>query len=203
VAVLFAVAVGVPVVGADGEGIHVSEVNVTPETPEVGESVTVTTTVKNDGTERFDLSQVNLIRWSESETVSATNLGTVAPGEEIEVPLTVRFDSEGTKEFTVRASGSSSSVGSVEYPVTVEVGGSQANVEADVGEAAAGAWVPFEVEVSNGGSDEIRNVGAEATGYGFETRDGLCLQRLGGRFRDGQTVRDVRRGGRGNRYCVG
>lgn len=171
VAAVLVVALGTPVVGAEGEGIHVSDVNVTPETPEVGESVTVTTTVNNDGDERFDLSQVSLIRWSESETVTATNFGTVAPGEEIEVPLTVRFDSKGTKEFTVRASGSSSTIGTVSYPVTVEVGDSQAKVETDVGDAAAGAWVPFEVDVSNGGSKEIRNVRLEATGYGFETRE--------------------------------
>lgn len=172
VVVLFAVALGTPVVGADGEGIHISEVNVTPETPEVDESVTVTATVKNDGNERFDLSQVRLIRWDESETVTATNLGTVSPDEEIEVPLTVSFSSEGTKEFVVRASGRSSSIGSVEYPVTVEVGGSQANVDTDVGEAAAGAWVPLDVEVSNGGNDEIRNVRVEASGYGVETQEG-------------------------------
>lgn len=156
---------------SQGEGIHISDVNVTPDTPQVGETVTVTTTVENDGTESFDLSQVRIVRWDEGETVSATNLGTVAEDESIEVPLTLTFEETGTKTFEVRASGSGSNIGSVQYPVSVEVTGNRVDVEASVDAAAVGAWTPVEVEVSNGGASEIRGLRATAEGYEFRTEE--------------------------------
>ena len=167
---------------AQSEGIHISDVNVTPETPQVGETVTVTTTVKNDGDAAFDLSQVRLIRWDRSSTVGTTNLGTVASGEEIEVPLTMTFDTEGTKQFEVRASGDGTNIGSVQYPVSVNVEDSPVDVDASVDTAAVGAWNPIEVEVSNGGADEIRGVSVTADGYGFTTeRDGFLTNLSAGK----------------------
>jgi hypothetical protein len=158
----------------ESEGIHISDVNVTPETPQAGETVTLTTTVKNEGDTPFDLSQVSLIRWDESSTVGTTNLGTVGPGEEIQVPLTTEFEEEGTKRFEVRASGDGRGIGSVQYPVSVDVTDSPVEVDASSDTAAVGAWTPVSVEVSNGGAGEIRGVSVTADGYGFTTeREGF------------------------------
>jgi len=180
-ALVVALIASAPAVSAqDGEGIYVSEVNVTPETPQVGETVTVTATVVNGGDVPFDLSQVSAVRWEASETVSATNLGTVEPGGEIRVPLTLRFGSQGTKEFQMRASGTAegTGVGNVRYPVSVEVVDIPVDVDASVETAAVGAWNPVEVEVSNGGDEEIRGLRATADGYGFTTEEGGFLPRL-------------------------
>jgi hypothetical protein len=173
-AVLLVASASVVSAQTESEGIHISDVNVSPETPQVGETVTLTTTVKNDGETRFDLSEVRLIRWDESSTVGTTNLGTVAPGEEIQVPLTTEFDTEGTKQFEVRASGKGSGIGTVQYPVSVEVGRNRVDVDASSDPGAVGAWNPVSVEVSNGGAGEIRGVTVTADGYGFTTeRDGF------------------------------
>jgi hypothetical protein len=160
------------------EGIHISGVNVTPETPQVGETVTVTATVKNDGDTAFDLSQVSLVRWEESSTVGTTNIGTIAPDESVEVPLTVTFDTEGTKRFDVRASGKGTSIGTVKYPVSVDVEDSPVGVDASLDPAAVSAWNPVEVEVSNGGTGEIRGISVTADGYGFRTVEDGFLTNL-------------------------
>jgi len=156
------------------EGIHISDVNVTPETPQVGETVTVTATVENDGETAFSLSQVSLLRWEESSSLGTTNIGTIAPGESIQVPLTTTFETEGTKRFEVRASGKGTNIGTVNYPVSVDVEDSPVRADASVRSAAVGAWNPVEVEVSNGGAGEIRGLRVTADGYGFTTeKDGF------------------------------
>jgi hypothetical protein len=155
-----------------GEGIHISNVNVTPETPQVGETVEMTVTVKNGGEAPFDLSQVKLVQWDEPETIEATNLGTVSSGNKIQVPLTATFDSAGAKEFQVRASGTTGGrVSNVRYPLSVDVESSRVNVEASADTAAVGAWNPIEVEVSNGGPSEVRGLRATAEGYGFKMQE--------------------------------
>ncbi|MFW5984436.1 MAG: hypothetical protein ACOCRA_04510 [Halobacteria archaeon] len=173
--------VAAPAVSAqDGEGIYVTDVNLTPETPQVGETVTVEATVANGGDAPFDLSQVSAVRWETSETVTATDLGTIKPDGEIRVPLTMTFDSEGTKEFQIRASGTigGKGVGNIRHPVTVEVVDSPVDVEASADSAAVGAWNPVEVEVSNGGGEEIRGLTATAEGYGVTTEEDGFLPRL-------------------------
>ncbi len=149
-------------VAAAEKGIHISDVEVSPDNPEVGETVTVTTTVKNDGAERFDLSQVRIMGLDDME--SSTNLGTVAPGEEIDVPLSVRFESEGTKEFDVRASGTAVGIGTVHRQVTVEVSGNSLHVDSSAEDAVVGSWVPLDVELSNGAVSEVRNVRVDVDG---------------------------------------
>jgi len=165
VSVLFLVLVSVPAVGAQGaalEGIHISEVNVTPENPGVGETVTVTAIIKNDGNTRFDLSQVRLMGVEGPPSIS--NLGTVAPDSEIEVPLSTTFDTEGTKEFRVRASGTTGGIGTVYQSVTVNVGSRSTYVETSSEKAVVGTWVPLDVEVSNGADSDIHNVRVSAEG---------------------------------------
>lgn len=97
-------AVGVTAVAASGPAVQVSSVTTTPTDPVAGESVTFETTVSNlqqtDGT--VQITDVYLRRTdSTTEYARVEDVGSVAPGGSLTVPLTARFENAGEKGLTV------------------------------------------------------------------------------------------------------
>ncbi|MFC5136547.1 MULTISPECIES: hypothetical protein [Haloferacaceae] len=115
---------GVATVTANSPAIQVSSVAVSPDTPIVGETTTVETTISNleqtNGT--VEITDVYLRDWP-TEFERAENVGSIAPGGSVTVPVTTTFDTPGEKSITVNVvvrdeEGDSHSYS---YPAVVDV----------------------------------------------------------------------------------
>lgn len=99
-----ALTVAVTAAAASGPAIQVSSVTTTPTDPITGESVTFETTVSNlqQTTGTVQVTDVYLRRsGSTTEYARAEDVGSVAPGGSLTVPLTAGFENPGEKSLTV------------------------------------------------------------------------------------------------------
>jgi hypothetical protein len=127
VLLVIALTVGTVAVGgttAQSSQVVVQSATVDPETPRIGEDVTVTATIQNfeSSSVAAEINAVTL-RSSNGIIASADDPGTLGPGGTIELPLTTSFQTDGQKRLTVWVYGQSSNGGvfNVKYPVTVTV----------------------------------------------------------------------------------
>jgi hypothetical protein len=172
-------AVSVPVAVAGTPKVSVAEVTVSPERPAPGERFTVTATLRNGESTpespsgRFEVNSVRLVRSGSGETLSrVTDLGTLPAGSTVDVPLTTRFESGGTRDLRVVVVGQSGDdVVSLRAPVVVTVSrtGPQVGVETD--DAVVGAEGPLRVTVANGEDAPIRNVRLTVEGTEADVED--------------------------------
>ncbi|WP_143420946.1 hypothetical protein [Halorubrum halodurans] len=109
---------------ADTPAVQVSSVTASPDSPVVGETVTLETTIANleGSNETVEITDVYLRDWP-TEYERVENVGSVAPGGRVTVPVTTAFDSPGEKRVTVNVvvrdeAGDSHSYS---YPVVVDV----------------------------------------------------------------------------------
>ncbi|QLC34504.1 hypothetical protein EFA46_009900 [Halarchaeum sp. CBA1220] len=116
----------VTAVSADQPDVQLSSVTVSPDDPTTGESVTVETTISNlastNGT--VDVTAVYLRKSGRStEYGRTTDVGSIAPGSTLTVPLTASFDSAGEQRLTVHVTvrDADGEHTSYEYPVSVDV----------------------------------------------------------------------------------
>ncbi|MFC7045774.1 COG1361 S-layer family protein [Halobacteriaceae archaeon GCM10025711] len=178
-AILAVTALVVPflgVAGADAAYVSITDVAVTPTQPAPGELVTVTPTVRNlqDSPYTFTVTDVALRKSSSSsirEYDRVEDLGTLAPGTSIAVPLTVRFDDPGVYELRVHVYGrdSNDSYVHVQYPVVVRVSDEHPQVEIDAGNGlVANVDNRLNVTVANGLDTAVRNVELTLRGDGVE-----------------------------------
>jgi hypothetical protein len=104
--------------------VVVQSATVDPETPRIGEDVTITATIRNfeSSSAAADITQVTL-RSGTRIVESIDDPGTLGPGGTIELPFTTTFDTAGRKRLTVWVYGRSENGGvfNVKYPVTTTV----------------------------------------------------------------------------------
>ncbi len=120
---------GVTVVAANGPAVNVSSVNVTPTDPTVGETVTVEVTISNqEGSNSVvDVSSI-MLRTTSEHYERVEDVGAIAPGGSLTIPITTSFDTAGQKELLAHVSAASQSNGSETShlrayyrPITIDV----------------------------------------------------------------------------------
>ena len=122
-------------VSADQTKVHISDVSVSNDEPVTGETVTVTAEVSTLETsnETIDIKRVQVRKSNSAKTYRRVeDIGSLAPGGSVSVPMTVSFDNPGMKSLTVYVlvQGENGGTEAYEYPVSIEV--SELNVNADL-----------------------------------------------------------------------
>jgi len=168
-AVVLVVALTAGAVAVGGSGVTtaqsshlvVQSVTVDPSSPQVGEDVTVTATIRNfeSSSEPARINQVSL-RSGVRTLATASDVGTVGPGGTVELPLTTGFESPGRKDLTLHVYGESNGgILHVRYPVSVSVYERDSDVQLDLetpNEPATESRV--NVTVANGAAANISNL---------------------------------------------
>lgn len=162
------------VAGADLNAA-VTSVEVSPESPAPGEQVTITTTVENlpSSDDPLEITDVAL-RGAGSginEYSRVENIGTIAPGSTIEVPLTREFESPGTKNLRVHVYGQNANTSEsvqLRYPVTVDVSERHPQLDVQANDSVAGIESSGAVVVANGLESDVSNVEVTVDGRGVE-----------------------------------
>lgn len=120
---------GVTAVAANGPAVNVSSVYVTPTDPTVGETVTVEVTISNqEGSNSIvDVSSI-MLRTTSEHYERVEDVGAIAPGGSLTIPVTTSFDTAGQKELLAHVSAASQSSGSETShlrayyrPITIDV----------------------------------------------------------------------------------
>ncbi|WP_420182550.1 hypothetical protein ACNO8S_04530 [Haloarcula sp. KBTZ06] len=154
----------------------VSNVDVSPSSPAPGETVTFDTTVRNLQSSDAPL-EINAIAIRKSggrgitEYERVSDLGSIAPGSTLEVPLTASFDSSGSKDLRVIAYGRDRGTGEnveLRYPVKLNVQDRHPQVDITANDSVAGVESTGEVTVANGLDTQITNVEVVVEGEGVE-----------------------------------
>ncbi len=153
--------------------VSISNVTVAPETPAPGDTVTVRTTIANDGTDSFQVNAVALRSTGNNleEYARIRNVGTVAADGSLEVPLTATFDSTGERflRVVVYGEGPGGQSKQVEYPVTIDVRREAPQFAVDASDTSVGTATTVEATVANGLNYDLRNIELNLT-----TPDGVA-----------------------------
>ncbi|WP_435068243.1 hypothetical protein [Haloplanus sp. C73] len=161
---------------SDDAYVTVGNVSVSPETPEPGEQVTITAELQNSESSSgaAEITEASLQRSDLTQLSTTGDLGSLGPGDSLEIPFSASFDSEGEKRLTVvlRGTTPSGSVFVVERPVYVDVerssGVSLAFSTVYDTDPAAGAETPINVTVANGDSEAVTGVQLDLNGSGVD-----------------------------------
>ncbi|OYR59926.1 COG1361 family protein [Halorubrum ezzemoulense] len=156
---------------AGNPAVQVTSVTSSPDSPVVGETVTLETTVTNlEGTNStVEITDVYLRDWP-TEYERVENVGSVAPGGSVTVPVTTSFDTPGQKQITVNVvvrdeAGDSNSYS---YPHTVDVEEPDTDGGLSVDQNASGETA---VTLTNYGNVEFTDIEITAmTGDGRQAR---------------------------------
>jgi hypothetical protein len=166
--VLVVVLGGLAVAGTDAATaadarLTLTDASVTPPTPAAGAPLTVSTTVRYSAGSNtsLDLDAVRVVRADTGETVgTATDLGTLTPGETLTVPVSVTVDGTGVYDFRLVAEGSDGDgeTARATRPLTVGVEPGAPQFEATVDRLVTGADRSVAVEVSNPTTAALRDL---------------------------------------------
>ncbi|SDM19918.1 hypothetical protein SAMN04487949_1245 [Halogranum gelatinilyticum] len=153
----------------------ITDVTVSPTQPIVGERFTVTTTIRNAAASQSSLTinEVTLERISGNDVADVRNLGSLAPGGELRIPLTSEFAEVGVKRLRVVVDAESNGEDiELRYPLTVTVreGGPQVSISVD--DAVVGTETTATVVVANGEDATARNVRLSLAGENVAVDDG-------------------------------
>ena len=164
---------GLTTASASDVYVTVSDVTVSNDEPTTGEAVTVTPTVSLSGQKDggFEVTQVILTAPDQGRVDEAGDLGVIASGESIDIPLQTTFDTAGEKRLVVNvrgirtdADGSTQKIGVIKRPVYVSVSEPSSNpvtepqLQIDTDRAVAGSDVPVTVTVSNGDDNALTDL---------------------------------------------
>jgi hypothetical protein len=161
--------------------VTVSETSVSDDEPEVGDTITVTPTIRHSssGSGSFEVTQVVLEDASGHRYAETDELGTLGAGDSIEVPLRATFENAGEKKLLVRVRGVSygsdgnwNEVLHIKQPTHVTVSepstetetAPQLNVMA--GDLTEGVESTVRVTASNGGDGAVSNLSIHLSGPG-------------------------------------
>ncbi|KAB1196814.1 MULTISPECIES: hypothetical protein [Haloferax] len=164
VVLIFAVVLaGIPATTAGQEATaYIDDVIVSPAQPTPDERFTLTTVVQNAQTSPTNLDVTDVYVRTAGGTrdlARVEDLGTIPPGSDLRIPLSLRLEDPGTYDLRVTVIGQSNGeTQRLQYPVVVRVreGGPQVAIE--VGDAVIGTETPVAVTVSNGEDVVARNV---------------------------------------------
>ena len=161
--------------------VTVSETSVSDDEPEVGDTITVTPTIRHSssGSGSFEVTQVVLEDASGHRYAETDDLGTLGTGDTLDVPLRATVQSAGEKKFVVHVRGVSYGSDSnedgvvhikqltyvtVSEPSTETETAPQLNVMAD--DLTEGVESTVRVTASNGGDDAVSNLSIHLSGAG-------------------------------------
>lgn len=149
--------------------LTVDDVAVEPATPAAGEPVTIPVSVESSGgsTQPLDVDTVSLLDGNET-LASAAEVGSLAVGDGITVPLTTTFETSGEKRLTAELRGTNANNESVvvRQPVSVVIEAGAPTLEFGNLSGVAGASSELSVRVSNPTEVTLRNVVATVGGDG-------------------------------------
>jgi len=143
--------------------VSVTDATVSPETPAPGDTVTVRPTIRNaDSTDDFEVNAIAIRSTGKSlkEYTRIENVGTVAAGDSLTVPLTLSFDSPGERflRVVVYGEGPGGQNKRVEYPVTIDVRRENPQFAVEAADTIVGTSTTVEATVANGLDYDLRNV---------------------------------------------
>lgn len=151
--------------------MSVDDAAVEPATPTVGAPTTVSVTVDSSGGSAQPV-EVDSMSLSEGDQtlVSATNVGTLSPGDTLTVPLTTTFSSAGEQTLVAEFRGTNANEDPVvvTQPVTIVTEKGAPVFEARPAEAIEGVDIPVPVTVANPTEATLRNVVVTVGGVGVE-----------------------------------
>jgi hypothetical protein len=150
--------------------LTVDDVSVSPETPTAGEPVTVEVSVQSSvgSNQAVEVDRIALVDDGET-VVEARNLGALAVGDGISVPLTATFDRPGVHELTAAFNGTNEdgTAVNVSRPVTVVVEDGAPSIEMRNNTAVAGVPADIPLTVGNPTEATLRNVVVTLDGPGL------------------------------------
>lgn len=163
-------------VAATGVNASVSEVAISPSSPAPGEPVTVRPTIRNLKSSNSSL-EIRAVALRQSggfgidELERVERVGTIAPGTELDVPLTHTFESEGKRDLRVFVYGINTATGDavqLRYPVTVTVRDQHPQLDVQANESVVGVESDGQVTIANGLDTPISNVELTVDGRNVE-----------------------------------
>lgn len=154
----------------DDARLTVTDVAVSPTTPTVADSVTLDVTLRNSaGSPSAVAVDRVVVRTAANDTVAtATDPGTLSPGDTLTVPVTARFDEAGEQSLEVVAVGTDENGAQVRVtrPLSLVVERAPPRLDVAVNRTVAGATTTVSVAVANPTDDEVRDVVLSAGGDG-------------------------------------
>lgn len=173
-----------PTVGGASIKVSISDVDVSPSSPAPGETVTFDTTVRNleSSDSPMDINDIAIRKSGGSgitEYERVSDLGSISPGSTLEVPLTVSFDSSGTKDLRIIVYGRDRGTGEnieLRYPVNLQVQERNPQVDITVNDSVAGVESSGQVTVANGLDMQLSNVEVVVDGQGVEMTQRRTVQ---------------------------
>jgi len=151
-------------VASDTPAVQVSNATATPDDPTVGETVTVQTTVANleTGSDTVHVTDVYLRKSGGThDYVRVEDVGSIAPGGTMTVPLTTSFASAGEKHLTVHVVvEDGNGTHAYTYPLLVDVDDATVRAGLDANVTDAGAAT---VELTDYGTADFENVSVTAS----------------------------------------
>ncbi len=151
--------------------MSVDDPAIEPATPTVGAPTTVSVTVDSSGgsAQPVEVDSMSL-RDGDQTLVSATNVGTLSPGDALTVPLTTTFSSAGEQTLVAEFRGTNANDDPVvvTQPVTIITEKGAPVFEARPTEAIEGVDMSVPVTVANPTEATLRNVVVTIGGVGVE-----------------------------------
>lgn len=150
--------------------IQIRSVNVSAEQPAPGETFQLGVNIANfrSSSSTVEVTQITVREAGSPETLAKiANTGSIAPGGNLVVPMTLRIDEPGGKRLIVEATVENDDEDEqrVRYPVYIEVKPpNEAIVSFSSVDATAGQEANFNVTVSNGGTAPLSNVRLQVDG---------------------------------------
>jgi hypothetical protein len=156
--------------------VGISNVSVSPDQPAPDQLTEIRTTITNgrNGTQAVEITDLYIRRPGGSHDIARVeDLGTVARGGELSVPLTLSFDEPGVNELRIVAVGryGDSEIVRMQYPVTVVVNEGGPRLSIDVARPSTDGETPVSVNVSNGEPSDYRNLELVLDGTNVRVED--------------------------------
>lgn len=161
---------------AAGTNVVVSNVTVSPETPEVETPTRITATIENlessDSSIRIQHVRVIDSTGTRSDIISSVSSpGAIGVGGRMDVPVVTTFETAGQKELRIQVYGvdGSGTAFEFEHPVVVQVDEEpRVQLQFDMDDPVRNAESPFEVMVTNGESSELTSMQLTVSGQTVE-----------------------------------
>lgn len=161
-----------PVALSSPSYVYISDISYTDQEITTGEKTTITPTIYNSGDKGIQITELTITNEDLEIIDEFSNLGTLGSGDSIDVPLKLKLNSPGKKEFTLHIRGTEHGDGGdidgiyhVKYPIHLVVNEPSSpepevkpNINIKASDMVEGVEKNVKVTVSNGDSDSISNL---------------------------------------------